>query len=123
MPSLFPLEIVEYSAESHFVRRRSRTWLVYLAVLLAVTGALISLPFIYVEVSTQARGIIRTEFENNQLQLAVAGEVIDIRMTENQLVSKGDTLLVRLNRFFFKQLSKKTDFFFERIDMFFILQN
>ena len=94
MPSLFPPEIVEYSTESHFARRNSRTWIIYLVVLLAVTAALVSLPFIYVEVSTQARGIIRTEFENNQLQLAVSGEVIDIRITENQLVSKGDTLLV-----------------------------
>jgi len=94
MPQLFPPEIVEYSTESHFVRRYSRTWIVYIAVLLAVTGALASLPFIYVEVSTRARGIIRTEFENNQLQMAVTGEVIDIRITENQIVSKGDTLLV-----------------------------
>ena len=94
MPQLFPPEIVDYSAESHFARRYSRTWILYIAVLLAVTAALVSLPFIYVEVSTQARGIIRTEFENNQLQMAVTGEVIDIRMTENQIVTKGDTLLV-----------------------------
>ena len=94
MPQLFPPEIIEYSAESHFARRNSRTWIIYLVVLLAVTAALVSLPFIYVEVSTQARGIIRTEFEHNQLQLAVSGEVIDIRITENQFVTQGDTLLV-----------------------------
>jgi len=112
MPQLFPPEIIEYSTESHFARRYSRTWIIYLAVLLAVSSALVSLPFIYVEVSTQARGIIRTEFENNQLQMAVTGEVIDIRMTENQIVTKGDTLLVLNSDVIDVQINRAT----ERID-------
>ncbi|GHT01371.1 hypothetical protein AGMMS49525_01900 [Bacteroidia bacterium] len=42
-----------------------------------------ALPFIYVQVSTQALGIIRTPNENNQLQTSVYGEVTDIRISEN----------------------------------------
>ena len=94
MSSLFPPEIINYSTEAHFVKRQSKTWIVYLFVLVFVTAAIVSLPFIYVEVSTQARGIIRSEFDNNRLQAVVSAEVIDVRITENQLVTQGDTLLV-----------------------------
>jgi len=112
MPQIFPSEIIEYSTETHFVRRYSKTWVLYIFVLIVVTGAIASLPFISVEVSTQARGIIRSEFENNQLQTVVSGEVIDIRMTENQLVSKGDTLLVLNSENIAVQLNRAQ----ERID-------
>jgi HlyD family secretion protein len=67
---------------------------VYIAILLFITAALASLPFITVEVSTQARGIIRGEFDNNRLQTVVSGEVTDVRIAENQVVRQGDTLLV-----------------------------
>jgi hypothetical protein len=44
---------------------------IYLVAVFAIAVALAALPFIYVQVSTQARGIIRTPNENNQLQTAV----------------------------------------------------
>ena len=91
---LFPPEILHHTTESHFTRTYSKTWTIYLFVLLFITVAIVSLPFITVEVSTQARGIIRSEFDNNRLQMVVGGEVIDVRITENQLVTQGDTLLV-----------------------------
>ena len=94
MSQLFPPEIINYSTESHFSRTYSKTWIVYLFVLAFVTAAIISLPFISVEVSTQARGIIRSEFDNNRLQTVVSAQVMDVRITENQLVLQGDTLLV-----------------------------
>ncbi|MDR0811305.1 MAG: HlyD family efflux transporter periplasmic adaptor subunit [Paludibacter sp.] len=91
---LFPPEIINYTAESHFARRNSKVWVVYLAVLLAAAGAVAALPFVYVPVSTQARGVVRTKFENNQIQTAIYGEIIDIRISENLNVRQGDTLLV-----------------------------
>jgi HlyD family secretion protein len=68
--------------------------LIYLVVIFAVAAIIASLPFIYVQVSAQARGIIRTPNENNQLQTAVYGEIAEIRMAENAEVKRGDTLLV-----------------------------
>ncbi|MDR1652041.1 MAG: HlyD family secretion protein, partial [Prevotellaceae bacterium] len=59
-----------------------------------VAGAGAALPFVRVQVSAQARGIVRTELENNQLQAAVYGEVADVRISENSQVTKGDTLVV-----------------------------
>ena len=87
---LFPPEILHHTTESHFIRTYSKTWIVYLFVLVMVTAFIVSLPFITVEVSTQARGIIRSEFDNNRLQMVVGGEVIDVRITENQLVTQAE---------------------------------
>jgi ABC-type multidrug transport system fused ATPase/permease subunit len=91
---LFPPEILSHTTEVHYSRTHSKTWIVYLIVLVVVATVIVSLPFISVSVSTQSRGIIRTEFENNLLQSAVYAQVIDIRITENQPVVQGDTLLV-----------------------------
>ncbi|MDR2836779.1 MAG: HlyD family secretion protein [Bacteroidales bacterium] len=63
-------------------------------VLLAVVAAIVALPFIAVPITTQARGIVRSPNENNTLQTAVYGEVTEIRISENLLVTQGDTLLV-----------------------------
>jgi HlyD family secretion protein len=91
---LFPPEIVIDTTESLFVRRSTRSYIVYMAVILAITAIIAALPFVYVEISAQARGIIRTSLENNQLQSAVYGEAIDVRLSENKGVIEGDTLLI-----------------------------
>jgi HlyD family secretion protein len=57
---LFPPEIIDDSTESLFVKRRVRSKAIYLVVVFAVAAAIAALPFIYVQVSTQARGIICT---------------------------------------------------------------
>jgi HlyD family secretion protein len=91
---LFPPEIIANTTESLFAKRTVRSNLIYLVVIVAVVATIVSLPFIYVQVTTQARGIIRTPNENNQLQTAVYGEVTEIRIAENTEVKRGDTLLV-----------------------------
>ena len=90
---LFPPEIIHDTTESLFVKRHVRSKAIYLIVVLAVTVAIGILPFIYVSVATQERGIIRTPNENNPIQTAVYGEIKEIRMFENKQVQKGDTLL------------------------------
>jgi HlyD family secretion protein len=91
---LFPPEIINDTTQSLFVKRSVRSKAIYLVVVFAVAVAIASLPFIYVQVSVQARGIIRTPNENNQLQTVVYGEVTEVRIAENSEVKRGDTLLV-----------------------------
>ncbi|GHT40368.1 hypothetical protein AGMMS49965_08530 [Bacteroidia bacterium] len=91
---LFPPEIIDDTTEALFVKRSIRSNAIYLVVVFAVAATLAALPFIYVQVSTQARGTIRTPNENNPLQTSVYGEVTDIRIAENAEVLRGDTLLV-----------------------------
>ena len=109
MYQLFPPEIIQDTTESHFARRHSRIWIVYLIVLLAVAGALAAIPFVYMPISTQARGIIRTEFENNQIQSVIYGEVTEINLTENQEVRKGDTLIVLNSENIDVQINRATE--------------
>jgi HlyD family secretion protein len=93
---LFPPEIIHDTTESLFVKRTVRSKAIYLVVVSAVTAAIVALPFVHISVSTQARGIIRGPNENNPIQAAVYGEIIEINIFENKQVQKGDTLL-RLN--------------------------
>jgi HlyD family secretion protein len=94
MPQLFPPEIIHDTTESLFVKRTIHGNLIYLVVIFTVIAIVVSLPFIRVQVSAQARGIIRTPGENNQLQPAVYGEVMEVRIAENKEIKRGDTLLV-----------------------------
>ncbi|MDR1526205.1 MAG: HlyD family secretion protein, partial [Dysgonamonadaceae bacterium] len=77
-----------------FAKRTVHSKLIYLVVVLSVVSTIVALPFISLQVSTQARGIIRTPNENNPLQTAVYGEITEIRMAENTEVRRGDTLLI-----------------------------
>ncbi len=51
------------------------------------------LPFISVNITTQARGIVKSSFENTPLQPVVYAQVEKISVKENASVQKGDTLL------------------------------
>ncbi len=106
---IFPPEIINDTTESLFVKRSTKSNIIYLTVVLIIAAAIISLPFIYVEISTQARGIIRTPFENNQLQTAVYGEIIKINIVENMEVKKGDTLLVLNAEHIQEQINRKKE--------------
>ncbi len=91
---LFPPEIIKHTTQSHFVKNSTKSRVVYTTVIIAIIAALIGLPFIYVDISTQARGIIRTPAENNLLQTVVYGEVQQVFIKENSTVKTGDTLIV-----------------------------
>jgi len=54
----------------------------------------VSLPLVYVDISSQSRGVIRSPYENTTIQSAIYGEIISYRMQENKTVKKGDTLIV-----------------------------
>jgi HlyD family secretion protein len=53
----------------------------------------VSLPFIFIDISSQSRSIVRTPNENNVLQSAIYGEVEKIEIYENKVVVSGDTLI------------------------------
>jgi membrane fusion protein, peptide pheromone/bacteriocin exporter len=91
---LFPTEIVEFTAESHFVENNKRFRLIYVGLVLAICLAIILLPLIEVTVSTQGRGVVRTVYENIDLQASIYGQVKYSNIHEGKPVQKGDTLLL-----------------------------
>ena len=106
---IFPPEIINDTTETLFAKHTTRSKVIYMTVVIAIAVVLVSLPFIYVEISTQARGIIRTPFENNQLQAVVYGEIIQINITENTEVKKGDTLLILNSEHIQEQINRKEE--------------
>jgi len=67
-----------------------------------------SLPLVYVDISSQSRGFIRTPNENTTIQSAVYGQVIANNMYENKSVLVGDTLLVLNADRFMEQVKLNT---------------
>jgi HlyD family secretion protein len=94
MPSIFPPEIIQYSAEIYYSKLRTKSQIIYSSVLLFVVLSILAMPFIKVDITTQSRGLIRTPMENILLQSSIYGEVIEYRIRENKPVSTGDTLIV-----------------------------
>jgi multidrug resistance efflux pump len=94
MKEIFPPEIIEYSVESNFARNNKKTRIIYSIVIMALLCLSASLPLIYVDISTQSRGIVRAKLDNNQLIPAVYSRIEWMNISENQMVRKGDTLMI-----------------------------
>lgn len=93
MKEIFPIEIVEYTNENYWVKRRTTTKIIYISVICLLLLIIALLPIIHVDISTQSRGNIRSVYENNTLQPIVSAEIKKINVTENQTIEKGDTLV------------------------------
>ena len=67
---------------------------IYLTILAMVIAIFISLPLIFVPVSSSSRGVIRSVQENTQLAAVVSGRVIETKLEKNnQNIKKGEILL------------------------------
>jgi HlyD family secretion protein len=94
MPQLFPPEIIENTVECYHARISTRSKTIYGLILLMILFVLVALPLVYVDISSQSRGVIRSPYENTIIQSALYGEVISYRMLENKEVDRGDTLII-----------------------------
>lgn len=70
-----------------------RSQLLYTTVLLAITAAVVALPFITVDVSVQASGLIRSVAERSEVKTTISGPVAVLWVRENQAVRAGQPLL------------------------------
>ena len=94
MSPLFPPEIIKSSSENYFSEQSTSSRIIYLSVMLLLIVAIGLLPFMKVQVTTQSEGVVRSGNEENPITPVVSGEVVSCRISENQVVGKGDTLLV-----------------------------
>jgi len=94
MPQLFPPEIIENTVECYHAHISTRSKAIYGLILLMILLAFAALPLVYVDISSQSRGVIRSPYENTAIQSALYGEVVAYRMLENNAVQKGDTLII-----------------------------
>ena len=85
---------IENSVENLIVQNRVKGFSFYLIILFVLIGALAALPFIFVDVSSQARGFVRASSDNVPIISLVSGNIIRLHMKNNLQVKKGDTLLM-----------------------------
>ena len=93
-PQLFPPEIIENTVECYHAHISTKSKVIYGLILLMILSIFAILPLVYVDISSQSRGVIRSPYENTTIQSALYGEVVSYRMQENKKVQKGDTLII-----------------------------
>ena len=94
MPVNTPKTSQSKSKYHHYSAINYRGYSLYWLILIALFTCLVALPFIYVDVSVQSRGVITTLNKTVQLNSPITAKVTRVDMAENKKVQKGDTLLV-----------------------------
>ncbi|MFM6948576.1 MAG: HlyD family secretion protein [Aquirufa sp.] len=84
---------IENSVENLIAKNRENAISLYFVFILAIASLLFSLPYIWVDISSQSRGIIRSADENVPLISLVNGKITYLNIHNNQSVKKGEILL------------------------------
>lgn len=94
MKQIFPKEIIESTIEVHRFKNTVKSKMIYTILLLSLVAVGIALPYVFLDIYSSARGIIKPEKERNQIISLYSGKIDTIYIKRNQFVKKGDTLLV-----------------------------
>ncbi|MDR0746193.1 MAG: HlyD family secretion protein [Mediterranea sp.] len=90
---LLPPEWLENSIESYTYQQTTHSQRIYWIALIVVLAALISLPFIYVDISVQGSGVVRPIAEKTEIKAPVTELVDSVYIREGATVNKGDIIL------------------------------
>jgi len=91
--SLLPSELIENSIDAYIAKHPTKSQKIYWVVLVAVSIALISLPYIYVDISVQNSGVVRPAAEKTEINAPVSEFVDSVFISEGSKINKGDTIL------------------------------
>lgn len=94
MKQIFPKEIIENTVEVLQFSHTTKSNTIYTIILLTIIGTFVALPFVTVNVYSNARGIIKPNKERVDLSVIISGRIIFSDLKNNKKVKKGDTLLV-----------------------------
>lgn len=95
---MIPASLGENTVEHLYaIHGPARPW-IYWLVLVGVIGALTSLPFVMVDVSIRATGLVRPTTARAELRPAVSGHIAEVLVRDNQAVKAGQPLLVVSSR-------------------------
>ena len=94
MKQIFPKEIIDNTVEVHRFKHSLKSKIIYGIVLLSIIGIVASLPFVFLDIYSSAKGILKSEKERNQIASLYTGKVTSVFIKENKYVHQGDTLLI-----------------------------
>ncbi len=87
------MESFENTVEFYFTKNAEKTNIVYKIIIFLIFAILISLPFIYVNITVQGTGILRPVSEKTEVKSLISGMVNKVFVTEGQRVVKDEILL------------------------------
>lgn len=82
-----------HNLENLIARNKTKSKSLYAVLLIALLVVIVLLPIIKIDISSQSRGIIRSKTDNVPVTTAISGRVIWLKLLNNGMVTKGDTLL------------------------------
>ena len=91
---IIPFSLSNYTLENYLIKITSRSKIIYWIIIGIVVLGIIILPFIYVDVSVQARGYFQSEIEKQVVYIPFQGKIIFSSVRNGNCVKKGDTLLI-----------------------------
>lgn len=87
-------ENVTHTVENLWAKTQVNTRSIYFIILILLIGFLFALPYIFVDISSHSRGIVRSSYENVPITNMVASRILSVHFQANQQVHQGDTLFV-----------------------------
>jgi membrane fusion protein, peptide pheromone/bacteriocin exporter len=91
---LIPFSISQYSLETYLINITTRSRIIYWIIIGMILVGIAVLPFIYVDVSVQARGFFQSDIEKQVVYTPFQGKIIYTSIHNGEAVKKGDSLLV-----------------------------
>lgn len=92
-PQILPEEWIADSLENFLSHHHSKTNIIYIAVVITLIIFLLSLPFLYVDISVEGVGNIRPIKERSTLVSPVTEIVDHVYVREGDFIRKGDPLI------------------------------
>lgn len=91
---LIPSSLIDHCLEGYYIKISSRTRIIYWIIIGAIATGVVLLPFIYVDVSVQARGYFQSDIERQVIYTSAQGRVKFSNLKNGTRISRGDTLLI-----------------------------
>lgn len=91
---LIPFSISKFSLETYLISISARSRILYWIIIGMIISGIAVLPFIYVDVSVQARGYFQSDIEKQVVYTPFQGKIIYTSIRNGEDIKKGDTLLV-----------------------------
>jgi HlyD family secretion protein len=91
---LIPFSISKFSLENYLINITTRSRIIYWIIIGMIIFSIAILPFIYVDVSVQARGYFQSDIEKQVVFAPFQGKIIYTSIHNGEAVKKGDTLLI-----------------------------
>jgi membrane fusion protein, peptide pheromone/bacteriocin exporter len=91
---IIPFSLTPYTLENFLIKIGSGSKIIYWIIIVMVIFGIVILPFIYVDVSVQARGFFQSDIEMQTIYAPFQGKIAYTSIRNGRKVNKGDTLFI-----------------------------